>query len=65
MRKELEKTYDPKQVEDRIYDSWMQGDYFHAKPNPGKKPFTIVIPRPTLPGSCTWATRWTTPCRIF
>ncbi|MEA5135627.1 MAG: valine--tRNA ligase [Candidatus Fimivivens sp.] len=50
MRKELEKTYDPKQVEDRIYDSWIEGNYFHAEPNPNKKPFTIVIPPPNITG---------------
>ncbi len=50
MRKELEKTYDPKQVEDRIYDSWIKGNYFHAEPNPDKKPFTIVIPPPNITG---------------
>ena len=50
MRKELEKTYDPKQVEDRIYDMWVKGNYFHAEPNPEKKPFTIVIPPPNITG---------------
>ena len=50
MRKELEKVYDPKQVEDRIYDFWMKGGYFHAEPDTGKKPFTIVIPPPNITG---------------
>ncbi|MBR6735360.1 MAG: valine--tRNA ligase [Oscillospiraceae bacterium] len=50
MRKELEKVYDPKQVEDRIYDFWVGGNYFHAEPNPEKKPFTIVIPPPNITG---------------
>lgn len=50
MRKELEKTYDPKQVEDRIYDSWVKSNYFHSTPNPNKKPFTIVIPPPNITG---------------
>ena len=50
MRKELEKTYDPKQVEDRIYDMWVKGNYFHAEPNPEKTPFTIVIPPPNITG---------------
>ncbi|MEG1849994.1 MAG: class I tRNA ligase family protein, partial [Oscillospiraceae bacterium] len=50
MRKELAKTYDPKQVEDRTYDFWLEHDYFHAKPNPDKKPFTIVIPPPNITG---------------
>ncbi|MBS1382677.1 MAG: class I tRNA ligase family protein, partial [Oscillospiraceae bacterium] len=50
MRKTLEKTYDPKQVEDRIYQGWLAGNYFHAAPNPEKKPFTIVIPPPNITG---------------
>ncbi len=50
MQKELEKVYDPKQVEDRIYDFWMKGNYFHAEPGTGKKPFTIVIPPPNITG---------------
>ena len=48
--KNLETKYDPKQVEDRIYKSWIDGGYFHAKPNPDKKPFTIVIPPPNVTG---------------
>ncbi|MDD2955164.1 MAG: valine--tRNA ligase [Oscillospiraceae bacterium] len=50
MRKELEKVYDPKQVEDRTYQFWLDGGYFHAKPNPDKKPYTIVIPPPNVTG---------------
>ena len=50
MRKELEKTYDPKQVEDRIYDFWIDGNYFAAKVDPAKKPYTIVIPPPNVTG---------------
>ena len=46
MRKELDKKYDPGQVEDRIYDFWLSGGYFHAEPDPDKKPYTIVIPPP-------------------
>ncbi len=50
MRKELDKKYDPGQVEDRIYDFWLSGGYFHAEPNPDKKPYTIVIPPPNITG---------------
>ena len=50
MKKELEKTYDPRQVEDRIYDFWIEGDYFSVKPDPDKKPYTIVIPPPNVTG---------------
>ncbi len=49
-KKELAKTYDPREVEDRIYDFWVQGRYFHAEPNPDKKPYTIVIPPPNITG---------------
>ncbi|MEG0271899.1 MAG: valine--tRNA ligase [Hydrogenoanaerobacterium sp.] len=50
MKKELEKIYDPKQVEDKTYKFWLDGGYFHAKVNPDKKPFTIVIPPPNVTG---------------
>ena len=50
MRKELEKTYDPAQVEKRTYQFWLDGGYFHAEVNPDKKPFTIVIPPPNITG---------------
>ena len=42
MAKELDKKYDPSQVEDRIYDFWLSGGYFHAEIDPDKKPYTIV-----------------------
>ena len=50
MKKELEKTYDPKGLEDRLYQKWLDGGYFHAKVNPDKKPFTIVMPPPNITG---------------
>ena len=50
MSKELAKTYEPKEVEDRIYDFWMKGKYFHAEVDPKKKPYTIVIPPPNITG---------------
>ena len=50
MGKELEKTYNPKNVEDRIYDFWMDHDYFKATIDKNKKPFTIVIPPPNVTG---------------
>ena len=50
MRKEMAKTYDPKQVEDRIYQFWLEHDYFKAERDPAKKPFTIVIPPPNVTG---------------
>ena len=50
MAKELAKQYDPKNVEDRIYKTWLDGNYFHAKNDPDKKPYTIVIPPPNITG---------------
>ena len=50
MRKELSKTYDPKDIEERLYQKWMDNGYFHAKVNPDKKPFTIVMPPPNVTG---------------
>jgi len=48
--KELPKTYDPKQVEERIYQNWVEKGYFHAEVDKSKKPFTIVIPPPNVTG---------------
>ena len=50
MAKDLAKQYDPKDVEDRIYKFWLDGKYFHAKCDPEKKPYTIVIPPPNITG---------------
>ena len=50
MAKELAKQYDPKDVEDRIYQSWIKGNYFHAACDPQKTPYTIVIPPPNITG---------------
>jgi valyl-tRNA synthetase len=48
--KELPKVYDPKAVEKKIYDMWLQGGYFKGKIDPEKEPFTIVIPPPNVTG---------------
>ena len=48
--KELEKTYNPAEIEDRLYDKWLKGKYFHAEVNRSKKPFTIVMPPPNVTG---------------
>ncbi len=50
MAEELSKVYDPKAVEDRIYNNWVKKGYFGAKPDKNKKPFTIVIPPPNVTG---------------
>ena len=50
MAQELEKSYNPSSFEDRIYDFWMKGNYFHAEADPDKKPYTIVMPPPNITG---------------
>ena len=50
MAKELAKTYNPAEVEDRIYKFWLDGNYFHAQIDETKKPYTIVIPPPNITG---------------
>lgn len=48
--KELQKTYDPSEIEAPLYQKWLDNRYFHAEPNPDKKPFTIVMPPPNITG---------------
>lgn len=48
--KELAKTYEPREVEDRIYRFWQDGGYFHAEVNLDKQPYTIVMPPPNITG---------------
>ena len=48
--RELAKTYDPKEIEDRTYKKWLEKKYFHAEVDESKKPFTIVIPPPNITG---------------
>ena len=48
--KELSKTYEPKEVEDRIYDMWEGKKAFAGLRDPQKKPFTIVMPPPNVTG---------------
>ncbi len=50
MKKELAKTYDPKSIEDRLYQKWEENKYFHAPVDRSKKPFTIVMPPPNITG---------------
>ena len=50
MNKELAKTYDPKDIEDRLYEKWLNKKYFHAKVDKKKKPFSIVMPPPNITG---------------
>lgn len=48
--KELEKTYNPAEIESRLYEKWLNKKYFQAKVNKNKKPFTIVMPPPNITG---------------
>ena len=48
--KELAKTYDPSEIEDRTYAKWMGRKYFHPDVDRSKKPFTIVMPPPNITG---------------
>ncbi|MCD7965579.1 MAG: valine--tRNA ligase, partial [Clostridiaceae bacterium] len=48
--KELEKNYNPAEIEGKLYQKWLDKKYFHAEPNPDKKPFTIVMPPPNITG---------------
>ena len=50
MSKELAKTYDPKGIEDRLYEKWLEKKYFHAEVDHNRTPFTIVIPPPNITG---------------
>ena len=50
MSKELEKNYNPSEIEERLYQKWLDKKYFHAEVNRDKKPFTIVMPPPNIPG---------------
>ena len=47
---QLPKTYDPKAVENKIYDMWMKGGYFTPERDAKKKPFSIVMPPPNVTG---------------
>ena len=47
---EMEKTYNPVAIEEKIYDRWLQKKYFHAEVDRSKKPFTIVMPPPNITG---------------
>ena len=50
MATEMSKTYNPSEIEDRLYQKWMDKKYFHAEVDRSKKPFTIVMPPPNITG---------------
>src|SRR5438046_768346 len=47
----MEKAYDPKEIEERQYQLWLEGNYFHSEVQPGRPRFSIVIPPPNVTGS--------------
>ena len=61
----MAKTYDPQQVEDRLYKEWMDKGYFKAEPDEDKEPFTIVIPPPNVTGQLHMGHALMKLCRIF
>lgn len=50
MSKNLEKTYNPKEIEPKLYEKWCENKYFHAEVDRSKKPFTTVMPPPNITG---------------
>ncbi len=50
MAKELEKNYNPADIEERLYQKWINKKYFHAERDERKKPYTIVMPPPNITG---------------
>ncbi len=46
----ISKTYNPREIEDKWYEYWIQNRYFNSKPNPEKQPYTVVIPPPNVTG---------------
>ncbi|MBO5734280.1 MAG: valine--tRNA ligase, partial [Clostridia bacterium] len=50
MSEQINKTYNPKEVEDRLYNRWVENGYFTPKADSSKEPFTIVIPPPNVTG---------------
>ncbi len=47
----MEKAYEPKDVEARLYPQWEEAGLFHAEPTPGKPKFSVCIPPPNVTGS--------------
>lgn len=47
----IAKTYDPSEVEDKIYRMWMDRDYFRAEIDENKEPYCIVMPPPNITGN--------------
>ena len=56
MNKELAKTYNPKEIEEKLYEKWCENKYFHAEVDRSKKPFTTVMPPPNITGKAAYGT---------
>ena len=54
MAKEMAKAYNPKEVEDKIYDFWQEGNYFHAEVDKDKKPILLLCHLQILQVSYIW-----------
>jgi len=52
----LDKTYNPAEIEPRLYEGWEQSGAFACDPGSNAQPYTIMIPPPTSPAACTWGT---------
>jgi len=50
MGTEMNKTYNPAEIEERLYQKWLDKKYFHAEVDRSRKPFTIVMPPPNITG---------------
>lgn len=47
---DMEKTYNPRDFEDKIYEFWTKNGYFRARPDKNREPFTIMMPPPNVTG---------------
>ena|SRR5659263_3702 len=48
--RQLSKTYNPEEVESKLYKKWLENGYFHSEPDPTKKPYSIAMPPPNITG---------------
>ncbi len=47
----LDKTYNPSEIEPRLYDGWEKAGAFACDPNSNARPYTIMIPPPNVTGN--------------
>ncbi len=62
--KELEKTYNPAEIEDRLYDKWLKKIFPCRSRTEVRNHLRLLCRRQILPDSCIWDMLWITPCRI-